>query len=388
MKVYLDYAATTPVDPQVLKAMEPYFTKHFGNTSSLHSVGQKAAQVLKDARQTLANSISAKSKEIIFTSSATESNNLAVKGIAWAHQKKGNHILVSSVEHDCVLNAALWLSGFGFKVDQLPVDKYGMVDPKTVKKMLKKDTILVSVMHANNEVGTINPISQIGKLLKNHQTYFHVDAAQTFGKMPLSVNDLKVDLLTTSSHKMYGPKGAAMLYKKSGIKIEPLVHGGGHERGLRSSTVNVPAIVGFAKAVEIAHQNMNKESKRLTKLRDYLIKGVLDQVPDSWLNGHPQKRLCNNVNLGFAHIEGEGIVIELDSHGIQASTGSACASASLKPSHVLTALGQPPQKAHGSLRLSLGQQTTKKQINYVIKTIPQVIKKLRQMSPFSKEKNV
>ena len=381
-KIYLDYAATTPVDPKVLKAMQVYFSQEFGNSASLHSFGQKAKEALEKSRETITKALKAKPKEIIFTSSATESNNLVLKGVAFANMYKGKHIIVSSIEHDCILDSAKLLKKHGFEIKKLPVDKYGLVDPEALKKSIRKDTILVSIMHANNEIGTIEPIEEIGKICHKKDIYFHTDAAQSFGKIPINVNKMNIDLLTASSHKMYGPKGAACLYIREGVDIEPLLHGGGHEFGLRPSTINIPAIVGFAKAVEICQEDLQKETNRLIKLRDKLIKGILKKIPNSHLNGHPEKRLSNNANLWFEFVEGESIVMELDSYGIAASTASACSSPKLEPSHVLLAIGLKPQEVHGSLRLSLGRFTKEKDINYVLEVLPKVINKLRKVSPF------
>jgi cysteine desulfurase len=380
-RIYLDYAATTPVDPRVLKAMEPYFSEKFGNTMSLHSFGQEAKTALEEAREIVADLMGAKPSEVIFTSSATESNNLALKGVAFANRKKGNHIIISSIEHSCIMESAKWLEKQGFEITRLKVDKYGLVDPEDVKKAIKKETILVSIMHANNEIGTIEPIEEIGKICKERGVYFHTDAAQSFGKIPINVNKMNIDLMTVSSHKMYGPKGAAALFVREGTKIEPILHGGGHEMGLRSSTVNVAAIVGFAEACKICKKEMEKEAKRSTKLRDKLIKGVLEKIPGSHLNGHPTKRLPNNANFWFEGVEGESIVIQLDLLGIAASTGSACSSEKLEPSHVLLAIGLRPEQAHGSLRLSLGRWTKEKEIDYVLKVLPKVIERLRKISP-------
>jgi len=380
--VYMDYAAATPVDPRVLKAMLPYFSKRFGNTMSLHSFGQEAKQALEESRERVSDLMGAKPNEIIFTSSATESNNLALKGIAEASQKRGRHIIISPIEHPCVLESAKWLGEQGFQITKLPVDKYGLVNLADLKKAIRKDTILVSIIHASHEIGTIEPIKEIGKICKEKGVYFHTDASQSFGKIPIDVNKMNIDLLTASSHKMYGPKGAACLFIKEGIKISPILHGGGHESGLRSSTVNVPAIVGFAKACEICKKAMKTESQRLIKLRNKLIKGVLTKIPDSYLNGHPKKRLPNNTNFWFEFVEGESIIIQLDLLGVAVSTGSACSSAKLEPSHTLLAIGLKPQQAHGSLRLSLGRWTIEKEINYVLKVLPKIIKKLREISPF------
>ena len=385
-KIYMDYAATTPVDPRVIKAMLPYFSEKFGNTMSLHSFGQEAKEALEESREAVANLIKAKPEEIIFTSSATESNNLVLKGIALARRSLsgGGHIIISSIEHPCIMESAKFLEFQGFEITRLKVDKYGLVDPDDVRRAIKKETILVSIMHANNEIGTVEPIEEIGKICKERGIYFHTDAAQSFGKLPIDVNKMNVDLLSASSHKMYGPKGAACLFFREGVKITPILHGGGHEFGLRSSTVNVPAIVGFAQACKICKKEMKKESQRLTKLRDKLIKGVLEKIEGSHLNGHPKKRLPNNANFWFEFVEGESMVIQLDLLGILASTGSACSSAKLEPSHVLLAIGLKPQEAHGSLRLSLGRWTKEKEIDYILKVLPGIIKKLRKISPFKK----
>ena len=381
-RIYLDYAATTPVDPKVTKAMLPYFSEKFGNTMSLHSFGQEVKQVLEESREVVAGLMKAQATEIIFTSSATESNNLALKGIAFANKDKGQHIIISSIEHPCIMESAKWLEKRGFEITRLKVDKCGLVDPEDVKKAIKKNTILVSIIHANNEIGTIEPIEEIGKICKERDVYFHTDASQSFGKIPIDVNKMNIDLLTASSHKMYGPKGAACLFIKENVKIEPLLHGGGHESGLRSSTVNVSAIVGFTRACKICEKEMKKEAEKQIKLRDKLIKGVLEKIEFSHLNGHPKKRLPNNTNFSFSFVEGESLVIQLDLLGIAGSTGSACSSAKLEPSHVLLAIGLKPQEAHGSLRLSLGRWTTEEEINKVLEILPEAIKKLRKISPF------
>ena len=385
--VYMDYAATTPVDPRVLKAMLPYFSEKFGNTMSLYDLGQEAKAALEESREVVADLIRAKPDEIIFTASATESNNLALKGITLANKNKGRHIIISQIEHPCVMESAKWLESQGFEVTRIKVDKYGQVSPEDVKKAIKKNTILVSIIHASNEIGTIQPISEIGEIIKKYKIqntrykiHFHTDASQSFGKIPIDVNKMNIDLLTASSHKMYGPKGAALLFVREGIKITPLLHGGGQENGLRSGTVNVPAIVGFAEACKVAKKEMKRENERLRKLRDKLIKGVLKKIPGSYLNGHPQKRLSNNTNFWFEFVEGESMVIQLDLLGVAASTGSACSSAKLEPSHVLLAIGLKPQEAHGSLRLTLGRWTKENDIGYVLKVLPEIIKKLRKIS--------
>ncbi len=383
-KIYLDYAATTPADPRVIKAILPYLSEKSGNTMSLHQFGQKARQALEKSRKQVADLMGAQPNEIVFTSSATESNNLAIKGIAFANRNKGRHIIISSIEHPCIVQSSKWLEKQDFKITQLKVNKYGLINPDQVKKAIKRDTILVSIMHANNEIGSIEPIQEIGKICKEKGVYFHTDAAQSFGKVSIDVNKMNVDLLTASSHKMYGPKGAACLFVRKGTKIEPLLHGGEHEFGLRSSTVNVADIVGFGQACNIYLKEMKQEAKRLTQLRDRLIKGVLKNIEFSHLNGHPKKRLPNNVNFWFNFIEGEALVMQLDFAGIASSTGSACSSEKLEPSHVLLAIGLKPQQAHGSLRLTLGRWTTQKEIDKTLKVLPKVINKLRKISPFKK----
>lgn len=379
-RIYLDYAATTPVDKRVLKAMLSYFNRDFANTMSLHSFGQSAKTALENSRGVIAKIINAKPNEIIFTGSATESNNMALKGTAFLNREKGNHIIISSIEHSSVVESVKWLKKQGFEITKLPVDKYGMVNPDDVKKEIKENTILVSIIHASNEIGTIQPIKEIGKICKDKGVYFHTDASQSFAKIPIDVNEMDIDLLTASSQKIYGPKGTALLFIKEGVKIEPILHGGGQERNLRGSTVNLPAVIGFSKAAEIFNK---EESKRLEKLRDRLIKGVL-KIKDSYLNGHPKKRLPNNANFRFSFIEGESLLMQLDLKGIAVSTGSACSSHKLEPSSVLTAIGLKPEEAHGSLRVSLGRWTKKEDIDYLLKVLPGIIDKLREISPLKK----
>ncbi|MDD5567104.1 MAG: cysteine desulfurase family protein [Patescibacteria group bacterium] len=381
-KYYFDYAAATPVDPRVIQAVSFHNKNYFGNTMSLHQFGQSAKNILETSRAIVAGLIKANPEEIIFTSSATESNNLALKGVAEANHKKGKHIIISQIEHPCVMESAEWLESQGFEITRLPVDKYGLVSLAALKGAIKSDTVLVSIIHASNEIGTIQPIRAIGKICRAKGVYFHTDAAQSFGKVPINVVKDNIDLLTASAHKMYGPKGAACLYVRKGVKIEPILHGGGQEKGLRSSTVNVPAIAGFAKACEICGREMSHESVRLIKLRNGLIQGVLKRIPNAYLLGHPRKRLPNNINFRFDHVEGESMVIQLDLLGIAASTGSACSSAKLEPSHVLLALGLKHEQAHGSLRISLGRWTKKTEIDYLLKVLPGVIKKLREISPY------
>jgi cysteine desulfurase len=382
MNVYMDYAATTPVDPRVLKAMQPYFTKEYGNTMSLHKQGRNAKEALEQSRQTVAALMNAKPKELIFTGSATEANNMVIKGVAYANKNKGKHIIASAIEHHCILEPAKWLEQQGYEITRLPVDNYGLVDLTELENAIRKDTILVSIMHANNEIGTIQPMQQIGKICKEKNVYFHSDAAQSFGKIPINVKTANIDLLSVSAHKMYGPKGVGALYIKRGTKIEPLLHGGGHEFNKRSSTTNVAGVVGFAEAAKIQQKEMATDAQKQTKLRDKLIKQILT-IEESHLNGHPTKRLPNNTNFWFNYIEGESLLLHLDMNGISSSTGSACSSNELEASHVLLAIGLKPQHAHGSLRLSIGKQTTEKEIDYVLEILPKTVEKLREISPLN-----
>jgi len=376
----MDYAATTPMDEQVLEAMKPYLSKRYGNASSIHSYGLEARKALEDSRHTVADLIKAKDEEIIFTGSGTESNNLAIKGVAFANRSKGRHIVTSDIEHDAVLEPCKWLREQGFEVTVLPVDRYGLVHVAAVENAIRKDTILVSIMHANNEIGTIEPIAEIGKICHDHGIYLHSDAVQTFGKVPIDAEKMNVDLLSTSAHKLYGPKGVGCLYVRRGVKIEPLIHGGGHEFGLRSSTENVAGIVGFAKAAELRKREMSAELERLTGLRDMLIRDVL-KIGDVFLNGHPRQRLPNNANFWFKSIEGESLVLHLDMNGVAASTGSACSSKSLEPSHVLMGIGLKHEQAHGSLRLTLGKHNSIADVDYVVGIVAEAVDKLRAMSP-------
>jgi len=380
-KIYLDYAASTPIDKRVLLRMEQ-FLKYFANPSSIHSLGQEAKKLLEKSRNEVAKIINAEPQEIIFTSSATEANNLAIKGIAF--EKGKGRILISSIEHKSVLEPALYLKNKGFKVKFVPVDKYGIINISKFKKMLRNDTILVSVIYASNEIGTIEPIKKIGEICKKKNIPFHTDAAQALGKLKIDVKKENIDLLTGSSHKIYGPKGVGFLYKQKNIKLTPLLHGGGQEFNLRSSTENLPAILGFAEALKIAEKERKKETKRIKKLRDKLIKGVLKTIPNSYLTGHPEKRLPNFASFRFDFVEGESIVMLLNEYGICASTASACASKEITPSHVLVACGLKPFEAQGSLRITLGKETKEKDIDYLLKILPLVIKKLRKLSPYGK----
>jgi len=379
IKIYLDHAATTPLAAEVLEAMLPYFSEKFGNASSLHEFGQEAREAVENARKKIAKLINAKPAEIIFTSGGTESDNLAIKGTAF--KAKEGKIITSKIEHHAVLEPCHWLEKHGFKVSYINVDKYGLVDLAELEKAITKDTILVSVMHANNEIGTIEPIKEIGKICKQHGVYFHTDAVQSFGKLPIDVKKMNIDMLSVSAHKIYGPKGVGFLYVRQDVRIEPIMHGGGHEFGLRSGTENVVGIVGLAKAAELIHRNLEKETARERKLRDKLIKEILE-IKDSRLNGHPELRLPNNCNFSFKGIEGEALLLRLSEKGIAASTGSACSTKSLKPSHVLTAIGLKPEEAHGSLRLTLGKDNTEEQIDYVLTVLSKIINSLRRISPF------
>jgi len=381
MEVYMDYAATTPVDQRVLKAMIPYFNKKFGNTMSLHKLGRNAKEALEESRKTIADLMNAKPEEFVFTGSATEANNMVIKGVAYANKNKGKHIIVSAIEHHCVLEPARWLEEQGFEITRLPVDKYGFVDLNNLENAIRKDTILVSLMHANNEIGTTQDIQQIGRICQEKDVYFHSDAAQSFGKLPIDVKKMNTNLLSVSSHKMYGPKGVGGLYIKEGTKIEPLLHGGGHEFNKRSSTVNVPGVVGFAEAARIQKTEMVSDAKKQIEFRDKMVNKILT-ISNSHLNGHPTKRLPNNASFWFAFIEGESLLVSLDMEGISASTGSACSSNKLKASHVLLAIGLKPQNAFGSLRLSLGKYSTEEEVDYTINAVPKAVERLREISPF------
>ena len=381
MEVYMDYAATTPVDPRVLKAMKPYFNEKYGNTMSLHKQGREAKEALEESRKSVAALMNAEPDELIFMGSATEANNMVLKGVAYANNKKGKHIIISAIEHGCILEPASWLEKQGYEVTLLPVDKFGLVDLTRLEIAIRKDTILVSIIHANNEIGTIQDIQKIGKICKEKNVYFHSDAAQTFGKIPIDVKKMNIDLLSISSHKMYGPKGVGGLYIRKGTKIEPLLHGGGHEFKKRASTVNVAGIVGFAEAARIQEKEMDSDAKKQTSLRNKLINELL-KIEDSHLNGHLTKRLPNNASFWFAYIEGESLLMQLDANGVSASTGSACSSDSLEASHVLRAIGLKPQEAHGSLRLSLGKYSTAEEVEYVLEIVPKSVKRLREISPF------
>ena len=380
-RIYLDYAATTPTDPEVVKAMLPHFGDSFGNPSSAHSFGQEAREAIETARNNVASLLGANPAEIVFTSGGTESDNFAIKGIAYANRNRGNHIITSSIEHHAVTEPCHFLEKQGFEVTVIPVGRDGRVDPDVVAKAITDRTILISIMHANNEIGTMQPIAAIGKIARERGTYLHTDAVQTFGHIPFTVDDLDVNLLSLSAHKLYGPKGVGALYIRKGTRIMPFMHGGEQESKRRASTHNVPGIVGLSRAAEVAKERMEEEMKTQTRLRDRLIGGILERIERSCLNGHPTERLPNNVNVSVEFVEGESMLLSLDMEGIACSTGSACSSGSLDPSHVLLAIGLSHQMAHGSLRFSLGRYTEEKDIDRVLEVLPSVVERLRSMSP-------
>ena len=375
--IYLDNGATTMVDPQVVEEMNKYHSDSYGNASSVHSKGLEAKSALEESRHVIAKSIGAKDDEIIFTSGGTESNNFALKGIAWANKNKGNNIIISKIEHDCVLNSAKWLEKQGFSITYLDVDGEGFIDLKALEKSITNNTILVSIIHGNNEIGTIQDLEGIHEICKRRKVYFHTDACQSYTKTKLKAKN--ADLITLSAHKLHGPKGVGALYVRKGVKITPFFHGGGHESGLRSGTENIPGIVGFAKSVKIAMKG--KHIKRMTGLRDYFIEELL-KIPDVVLNGPVgEKRLCNNINVSFRYVEGESVGAYLDSKGICSSTGSACSSHTLEPSHVLMALEDNHERAHSSLRFTISRFTTKEELDFALLEIRKTVEKLRKMSP-------
>jgi cysteine desulfurase len=362
--------------------MKPYFTEVYGNASSINAFGLKAHKVLEDARNSVAQFMNAQFEELIFTGSATEANNLALKGFAFKNGIQNTHIAISTIEHDCVLNTAQWLKTRGYKVTYLPVDRFGLIDLEALEDALSLGVSLVSVIHANNEIGTIQPLKKIGELCHNYNAFFHTDAAQSFGKIPIDVKRMDIDLMTVNAHKLYGPKGVGALFIKNGVEIEPLLHGGGHEFGLRSSTENVPGIVGFAKAINLRIKEMKPEAKKIMEISEHLIKGVL-QITNTRLNGHPTQRLPNITNFNFAYIEGEALLLLLNDEGIAASSGSACSSNSQEPSHVLLAIGVNPEEARGSLRLSLGKYNILEDVEYILEVLPIAVEKLRKISPLT-----
>jgi len=385
MKVYMDYGSAHPVDTRVLEAMAPYQTESFGNPASFHSEGFRALNALRLARKQVADLVHASPEEIVFTSGATEANNLAIIGGCTRNQKKGDKLVISAVEHISVINISKELTRSGFKVEQCPVCNTGTVDLEELKKLVDEKTVMVSVMAANGEIGTIQPIAAAAQIAHEHGALFHTDATAAMGQLPLDAPQLGADLMTLSSNDMYGPKGVGALYIKGGVRVKPQMIGGGQESGLRSGTENIPGIVGMGKAAELAAIEMGDECDRLTPLRDRLIRGLLDEVPESYLNGHPQRRLPNNANVRFSYIEGESIVLSLDELGVQVGTGSACAAKTLEPSHALLACGLKHEEAHGSMVFTLGKDNNRQQVDYVIEQIPGVVKRLRAMSPLTPE---
>ncbi len=382
-RIYMDHSATTPVDATVLETMLPYFREKFGNASSIHQYGQAARAAVEEAREKVAHLINAKSTEIVFLSGGTEADNYALQGVATALRGQGNHIITSKVEHHAVLHTCEFLAKNGFSITYLEPDQYGMIHPEMVAAAITPQTILISIMHANNEIGTINPIEKIGKITREHGILFHTDAVQSFGKLPIDVEKMNIDLLSASAHKLYGPKGVGMIYIGKGTKINKLIYGGAHEHNQRAGTENVAGIVGFGKAVEICETEMIEEGRHLTALRNAFWQKIQEAVPEVYLNGHPYERLPGNLNLSFAHVEGESLLLSLDMKGIAASSGSACSSGSDQPSHVLTALQLPTERLNGSLRISLGRSNTKDDINYAVAALKEIVERLRAMAPSS-----
>lgn len=379
--IYLDHAATTPVRNEVLEAMLPYFTEKYGNASSIYSKGRESKKAIEEAREKVAKAIGASTKEIFFTGSGTEADNWVIKGVAYANRAKGNHIITTAIEHHAILHTCQYLESDGFEVTYLPVDENGLVTPGQVEGAIKSNTILISIMFANNEIGVVQPIEEIGRIAREKGIYFHTDAVQAIGNIPVNVAEMNIDLLSLSAHKLYGPKGVGALYIKKGTKTISFMHGGAQERGRRASTENVPAIVGLGKAIELATVNIDQYNKKLMALRDRTIKEIMDKIPFVKLNGDRYKRLPGNVNFSFEFIEGESLLLMLDMKGIAASSGSACTSGSLDPSHVLLAIGLPHEIAHGSLRLTFGEENTDSDIDYLMEVLPIIVGRLREMSP-------
>ena len=379
--IYLDNAATTATRPEVLEAMLPYFGEYYGNAASIYRFAGKSTKAVDEARRTVADALGAKKGEIYFTGGGSESDNWALKATAFAKKEEGKHISTSKIEHHAILHTCQFLEQNGFEVTYLDVDENGLVQPEKLEQAIREDTILVSIMFANNEIGTIQPIAELARIAHKHGALFHTDAVQAFCHVPIDVNELEIDMLSASGHKFGGPKGVGIMYLRDTVKIGSFIHGGAQERGKRAGTHNTPGIVGFAKAVELATANMEERARKETELRDYLIDGILAKVPYTRLNGHRTKRLSNNANFSFRFIEGESLLILLDQHGICGSSGSACTSGSLDPSHVLLAIGLPHEIAHGSLRLTLSAETTKEEIDYTIETVAKIVERLRSMSP-------
>jgi cysteine desulfurase len=380
-RIYMDNAATTPVSHEVLEAMLPYFTEIYGNASSIHQTGREAAKAIAESRRQVAAAIGAKPEEIYFTAGGSEGDNWAIKGTAFARRAKGNHIITTQIEHHAVLHTCEWLQKQGFEVTYLPVDEGGLVSPADVEKAITDKTILITIMAANNEIGTIEPIAEIGKIAKAHNIPFHTDAVQAVGAIPVNVNDWQVDMLSLSGHKFHGPKGIGALYVRKGVRLDTLLQGGAQERGLRAGTENLAGIVGLGKAITLAVENLPEKAAKLSKLRDRLMDGILQTIPDVRANGSREKRLPGNVNVSVKYIEGEALLLRLDLAGIAASSGSACTSGSLDPSHVLLAIGLPHEIAHGSLRLSLSSDSTQEEVDEVLRVLPGIVDTLRAMSP-------
>lgn len=379
--IYMDNAATTRVKEEVLEAMLPYLKENYGNPSSVYSLGTRSKVALEDSRKVIADLLNANPREVFFTSGGSESDNWALKGIAYKYKDKGKHIITSKIEHHAILHTCEYLEKQGFEVTYLDVDEYGLIDLEDLKNSIREDTILISIMYANNEIGTIEPIKEIGEIAKEKDIFFHTDAVQAFGNIKIDVKELNIDLLSISAHKINGPKGVGALYVKQGIKLDPLIIGGGQERSKRAGTENIAGIVGFAKAAELIYENLEEKNKKLIELRDYLISEVKKNIDYVRLNGHPTKRLPGNTNICFEFIEGESLLLSLDMLGIAGSSGSACTSGSLDPSHVLLAIGLSHEIAHGSLRLSLGEDNTKEEIDYVVENLKTIVQRLRDMSP-------
>jgi cysteine desulfurase len=383
--VYMDHAATTAVDPEIVQAMVPYLHNHFGNPSSIYSIAREAKEAVDSARGQVATALGAKPDEIFFTSGGTESDNWAIKGVAFANRKRGDHIITSKIEHHAVLHTCQYLEKQGFRVTYLPVDQYGLVDPGDLERAITGKTTIVSIMFANNEIGTIEPVRELATITHEHGAYFHTDAVQAVGHIPVSVENTGADLLSLSGHKFNGPKGTGALLIRKGVRIDTILHGGGQERNRRAGTENLAGIVGTGKAIELATTGIEEKGARIRTMRDRLISGILGSIQHTRLNGHPTQRLPGNLNISFDFIEGESMLLLLDSFGICASTGSACTSGSLEPSHVLLATGLPAETAHGSLRLTLDAENTDEEVDYVLSTLPKVVGRLREMSPLGKQ---
>jgi cysteine desulfurase len=382
--IYMDHSATTPVAAEVLEAMLPYFSDKFGNASSLHGFGREAKEALEESREKVARLLNAHPEEIVFTSGGTESDNMALKGIARKNRNSGRHIITSSIEHPAILETCRSLEREGFSLTYLPVNHEGLVELSELERAIRPDTILISIMHANNELGTIQPLEEIGRLAAEKDIFLHTDAVQSVGKIPVDVEDMGADLLSLSAHKLYGPKGVGALYIRRGTRIESLATGGGHERGLRSGTENVPGIVGLARAADLARAEMAGEGQRLIELRDRLAALVLGRVKDAWINGSMKKRLPGSLNFGFSYVEGESLLLYLDSKGVAVSTGSACSSHKLEPSHVLLALGLQPVQCHGSLRITMGRSNSREDVDYVADCIAEAVERFRGISPLGR----